>query len=111
CDIWSCGMVNSSGSFEFLALPELAAARDPEPWQPPSANIIADTAAHTATLCQIWLRTFMAGSSSLPLPSTAPARSYRRQVPGDRPTERIGSCARHRENPTGWQRRVYTHTR
>src|SRR5579872_6536474 len=103
-------MVNNSGLFEFFPL-LLAEAFDPAPWQPTNTNIIADMPANTVKLRERCARIFMAGSLSPPLPSVAPTPSYRSPTPGGRPTERTGSCARHRENPAGWQHRVYTHTR
>src|SRR5580692_10736985 len=92
CNIWSCGMVNSSGLFELFAPPEFAAALDPEPWQPASTSMITEKATGATNRCQR-LRTLMVGFSFPPLPSVVPERSYKRPVLGDKLTERIGNCA------------------
>src|SRR5271168_4141036 len=103
-------MVNSSGLFELFAPPDLAAALDPDPWQPASTTMIAHRAASTGVnTCRRLSRMFMAGFSLPPLPSVVPERSYTTPAPGDTPTERIGNCARRRESPKGWRRHVYTH--
>ena len=53
----------------------------------------------------------MAGSSSPPLVSIVPARSYRKPGPGDKPVAPHGSCVRRPENPAGWPRPPCRHTR
>src|SRR5579864_420150 len=101
-------MLNSSGLFELLAPPELAAALDPGPSQEASSSMITDTATNP---CQRPMPTFMAGASFLLLPSVVPTRSYKRPAPADKPIEPTGNCARRRENPASWRPRAYTHTR
>ena len=64
----------------------------------------------TAIGANVHGRFLMAGSSILPLPSIARARSYKRPTPGDRPIPQHGSCARHPENPGDWRRRACKHT-
>src|SRR5271163_2227686 len=99
-------MANSSALFEFVA-PFEVAAFDPGPLQPTKTSIIA-----VATVnCQRSLRMFMADFSSPLLPSTVPTRSYKSLMPGDRPTERTGSCALHRENPGDLRLPACKHTR
>src|ERR1700733_8272601 len=103
-------MVNSSGLFGLFALAELAAAFDRELWQLPSSRI-ADTATPALNRSPRCLLTLMEASSSPPLLSTAPMRSYKRPAPGDRPAESSDSSALRLRNPTSWRRRVCRHTR
>src|SRR5208337_2185398 len=108
-------MVKSSALSELLAPFESAEAFDPDSPQPASTSVIADAAANAASHRQLPARIFMriflmAGSSFLPLLSIAPAPSYKKPTPGDRPVAQTGSCARHPENPGDLRRRAYKHT-
>src|ERR1700733_995341 len=56
----------------------------------------------TAIRTNIHASFLMASSSYLPLPSIAPAQSYKMPTPADRPAVPIGSCARRPDNPRDW---------
>src|ERR1019366_1710834 len=104
-------MVNNSALLELFGPFESAEAFDPDSPQPANTSMIADAAAkeanHRQRPARIFMRIFlMAGSSFLPLPSIAPAPSYMRPTPGDRPVAPTGSCARHRDNPGDLRRRA-----
>src|ERR1700722_14527125 len=97
-------MANSSALLEFAPPPDLAAF-DSGPLQPTRTSIIAVATANRS------LRMLMADFSSPLLLSTVPTRSYKSLMPGDRPTERTGSCALHRGNPGDLRLPACKHTR
>src|SRR5271165_2794327 len=100
-------MVNSSALLEFFALAFVAVESES---QAESASRTADAAANAIHRSRP-LHKLMAGSSFPRLPSVAPAPSYTKPGLDDSPTAPSGNCARHRENPAGWRRRVYRSTR
>src|SRR5579872_2574461 len=100
-------MLNSSG-LEVLALAELGEEFDPEQ---PSANMIAARATVPKNRRGLKMLNVMAGFSFQPLLSIVQEQSYMKPAPGDKLIEWNGNCARRRDSPKGWRRRVYKHIR
>src|SRR5579862_5485173 len=108
CDIWSCGIVNSSALLPWLA--GESAGLDFELWHPGKVAAVAITPT-TANNLREMLVPVTAGSSSRLLLSSAPMLSYKMPKPGGMLVEPHGSCAPRQDNPTDWQRHAYTRIR
>ncbi len=113
CDIWSCGMVKSSGvwRFRFLRGKRCHLARTARPNCSPlsakrdsGSGLAHSNCAGTCVRCMRCV--LMASSWFRRLREVVRARAGRTRAPGGRQAAWRGNCVRHRENRAGLRRRA-----